>query len=104
MLADDKKVLDDVEGILVYRDHLDANTYYYSSTRPVVAQRKGEYQFTHVIYQPAPKSGPVGMLSFVVDLEPEAATKEAVLDKLPRKDGKKPDLQPIPWTSGTVAV
>jgi hypothetical protein len=104
MLADDKKVLEDVEGILVYKDHLDPNIYYYSSTRPVVAQHGGQYQFTHFIYQPAPKSGPVGMLSFVVDLEPETTTKDAVLDKLPRHDKRVPELRPIPWTSGTVAV
>ena len=104
MLADDKKALEDVEGILVYKDHFDPDIYYYSSTRPVVALHGEQYQFTHFIYQPAPESGPVGMLSFIVDLEPDAARKEEMLDRLPRKDGKVPELRPIPWTLGTVAV
>ncbi len=104
MLADDKKIeLQNVEGVLVYRDAFETNTYYYSSTRPVVARHAGEYQFTQVVYQPVPNTGPVGMLSFVVDLEPPDDRLNEMSEQL-RKLSPGAELKPIPWTSGTVAV
>ena len=103
MLADDQKVeLPGVEGVLIYRDSFDTNTYYYASTRPAVSVQGGEYQFTLVQYD-QPRDGQAGMLSFVADLEPSEATLQSVLAGL-LKVNSGAQLKQMPWTSGSVAA
>jgi len=103
MLADDQKVeLPGVEGVLIYRDSLDPNTYYYASTRPSVSLQGNEYQFTLVRYD-QPRDGQAGMLSFVVDLEPSKATLQSVRARL-LKENSKAQLEQMSWTSGCVAA
>ncbi|HKP38418.1 MAG TPA: hypothetical protein VJT71_16280 [Pyrinomonadaceae bacterium] len=103
MLADDQKVeLPGVEGVLIYRDSLDPDTYYYASTRPAVSLQSDGYQFTLVRYD-QPRDGQAGMLSFVVDLEPSKATYQSVLAGL-LKENSGAQLKQMPWTSGCVAA
>lgn len=102
MLADDQKVeLDNLGGILVYQDSSD-DIYYYSSTRPAVARRDGEYQFTLVRYD-TPRDNHAGMLSLVIDLEPDEEQMKKLRTQL---WGRTPgaEIKPMPWTSGTVAA
>ena len=103
MLADDQKVeLPGVEGILVYRDFSDAKLFYCCSTRPSIARKDGDYQFTVVLYD-QPRDDCAGMLSLVVDLKPDDATMKKATDQL-RAKTPGAQLVPMPWSSGAVAA
>lgn len=103
MVADDRKLeLNGVDSVLLYKDAVDSNTYYYSSTRPSISTQNDEFALTMLRYD-QPQNGSVGTLSFIVDLEP--AEDELNLVRLAlRKEDPKATLKPMPWTSGVVTA
>jgi len=103
MLADDREIqLQGVEGILVYRDFFDPKLFYGCSTRPAVARTNGDYQFTIVLYE-NPRKDCAGMLSFVVDLMLDEATRTEAEERL-RETTRGAQLVAMPWSAGTVAA
>src|SRR5262249_8632403 len=76
--------------------------FYYSSTRPSVAQSGGEYQLTLVRYD-RPVGTSAGMLSVVVDLEPDPSALAKMRDQI-LATTPKATFRQIPWSSGTVAA
>lgn len=103
MLADDRKVeLDGLGGILVYRDFSVPDLYYYCSTRPAIARTGGEYQLTLVRYD-RPVLGQAGMLSFVVNLDPDPDDVIAMQTQLLAK-APGAQFRAMPWTEGTVTA
>lgn len=105
MLGDDLKIdVESARSVLVYQDAHFPAIYYYASTRPAVARSGAGYQLTLVHYD-KPVSGNAGMLSLVVNLQPDDAELDKVRAELqPRNKDVPLDLRPIPWTSGTVAT
>jgi hypothetical protein len=102
MISDDQEGLPKVDGILLYKDTINPNTFYYSSTRPSIGMRGGGFEFTLLQYL-QPIDGQAAVLSFVVDLEPSADDLKELCRVLQQKTPQaKPT--PIPWTSGTVAA
>jgi len=103
MVADDQKVaLEGVGGILVYQDYSNPQVYYYATTRPSIARAGDDYQLTLARYD-KPLGDQAGMLSFVVNLEPEPGPLEAARQRL-RAMMPDAELHPMPWTSGTVTA
>ena len=99
MIADDQKVeVSGAEAILIYKDYLNANTYYYSSTRPSIGRQSGDFAFSLLRYD-QPKDDQAGTLSFAVDLEPGDSEMEVAYRVL-----GKDNLKPMPWTSGLVTA
>lgn len=103
MLADDREVrLEGVDGILVYRDFFDPKLFYCCSTRPSVARAGSTYQFSIALYD-QPRNECAGMLSFVVDLKLDEATRTKAQDRL-REITPGAQLVEMPWSAGTVAA
>ncbi|NHZ94174.1 hypothetical protein [Massilia sp. CCM 8734] len=106
MLADDQKVdLETARGMLVYRDAALPTLFYYAATRPAIARGDdGNYQLTLVHYD-RPIDGLAGMLSFVVDLQPDPVEMDNMERELAaRHPGADLQFQPIAWSDGTVAA
>lgn len=105
MLADDRKVdLLRAPEVLVYGDTALPSRFYYAATRPAVARRGDGYQLSLMRYD-KPVHGRVAQLSLVVDLRPTESVLALVRAELAERfPGTSPDLQPIPWTDGTVAA
>lgn len=105
MLADDQPVtVESAPRILVYRDADIRTRFYYASTRPAVARGRDGYQLTLVHYD-KPVDGIAGMLSMVVNLQPDPLEMDALRSELSaRNPGDVLQFVPIPWTAGTVAV
>jgi len=92
-----------LDGLLVYRDHVLDNQFYYTSARPKVARVAREWQLSFVQYQRS-VNGAAGALSCVVDLQPSQEQLDA-LDVQLRARCKRPvTLTPIRWTVGRVAA
>jgi hypothetical protein len=105
VLGDDLKVdVESARSVLVYRDASLPTIFYYSSTRPAVARSGAEYQLTLVHYD-KPINGNAGMLSLVVNLQPDDTEMANVRRELQERNaGQTLEFRPIPWTSGTVAT
>lgn len=105
MLGDDLKIdVESARSVLVYQDARYPTIFYYASTRPSVVRSDAGYQLTLVHYD-KPVNGNAGMLSLVVNLQPDDTELDNVRNELQeRYKGDVPDLRPIPWTSGSVAT
>jgi hypothetical protein len=105
MLGDDLKIdVESARSVLVYQDASFPTIFYYASTRPTVARSDAGYQLTLVHYD-KPVNGNAGMLSLVVNLQPDDTEMDNVRKELQERNKDKVlELRPIPWTSGTVAT
>ena len=105
MLADDQPVtVESAPHILVYGDTDIPTRFYYASTRPAVARGSKGYQLTLTHYD-TPVDGIAGMLSLVVNLQPDQQEMDALRSELSaRNPGETLQFVPMPWTAGTVAV
>src|SRR4051812_35054106 len=104
MVNDDQEVtVTGVEGVLVYKHAFDPDIFYYSSTRPTVGRSVFDnYAFTLLRYD-QPVADRVGVLTFVVDLEPSQQDRERLQAEL-RRERPGAVLQPIPWMYGKVSA
>jgi hypothetical protein len=106
MLADDQKVdLETARGMLVYRDAALPTLFHFAATCPAVARGDdGTYQLTLVHYD-RPIDGHAGMLSMVVNLQPDPVAMDNMKRELAaRYPGDRLQFLPIAWSSGTVAA
>ena len=105
MIADHKKVeLPGVEGILIYKDSLDDNIYYYTSTRPAIGKNAfDDFAFALIEYD-QPENDIVAALSFAVELEPSQDAFERMTTELRKLNPNAVPPKRMPWTSGTVTA
>jgi hypothetical protein len=106
VLSDKKVEISGVNGVLIYRDKFLQNKYYWTSTQPRVARIQENYQFTCIQYDPLLNDSQAGVLSMVIDLSVPPDLCDRVKNELRKLSGDntEPQLLPIPWLSGTVAL
>jgi hypothetical protein len=105
MLADDQRVeLQSSREILIYKDFSNPSLFYYVSTQPAIAKSNNQFQYALTHYD-KPVKGMAGMLSLVVNLQPDQASLDKVRQELQAQSAQGPiQLVPMPWTSGSVSA